>query len=517
MMKSTVLSFNPEIHPRVNTIRILTICFFTALIFLFIRTKCSPLYPFNDWVDVNAFFTMGKSMLNGKIPYRDLFEQKGPLLYLIYGIGSLISARSFLGIFILETISFTLFLYFCYKCTHLVVQNRLSLLSIPLMAFLVLNVRNFADGGSAEEFCLPFLMISIYHLIKIFREETPTKTNPRIFLLNGFITGCVICIKYSLLGFWIGWIIALGIFFLLKKKVFYAMYVFLLFMAGTALAITPWIIYFTFHQSLSEFFNTYFLFNFKYYKNEMSILRCFRFIARQIYDGSIDKILFSLIELSGGIMLLFSSVILKNAFGKTALVLSFILLVFSVYGGGVSHLYYYFILTPFVIFGVITLIHYMSHIIGNRNISIPFLILIIILAFSTYHINYNKKLVKQKKENLFQYRFAQIISKTQNASLLNYGSLDVGLYTTTGIIPNCRYFELQNIEYAKYPLNLDEQNRYIREHRVDYVIVRYDERSDLSIFKNWYDLVAKQKQLTSGIAFCYLLYRKNTEQPSITK
>ena len=70
---------------------------FLSFLFLWIGTKSSPAYPMNDWVDANAFFTMGKGLMNGLVPYRDLFEQKGPILYFVYGIGYLLSHKSFLG------------------------------------------------------------------------------------------------------------------------------------------------------------------------------------------------------------------------------------------------------------------------------------------------------------------------------------------------------------------------------------------------------------------------------------
>ena len=62
---------------------IILYCFLTTLITLLLTTKNSPLYAFNDWMDANAFFTVGKSMMHGLIPYKDIFEQKGPFLYLL--------------------------------------------------------------------------------------------------------------------------------------------------------------------------------------------------------------------------------------------------------------------------------------------------------------------------------------------------------------------------------------------------------------------------------------------------
>ena len=59
-------------------------CFLLSFLLLMLCSKCSFLYPFNGWDDFNSFYTVGNSWAKGLIPYRDLFEQKGPLLYLIF-------------------------------------------------------------------------------------------------------------------------------------------------------------------------------------------------------------------------------------------------------------------------------------------------------------------------------------------------------------------------------------------------------------------------------------------------
>lgn len=76
-----------------------------ACLLMFFCTKSSPLYIINDWYDANAYFTMGKGMMNGAVPYRDLFDHKGPLLYLLYGIGYLIDSTGFFW-YLFDTINF---------------------------------------------------------------------------------------------------------------------------------------------------------------------------------------------------------------------------------------------------------------------------------------------------------------------------------------------------------------------------------------------------------------------------
>ena len=59
---------------------------FALLVSFAVLTVCSKnsfLYPMNDWVDVNCFFTVGRGITHGLVPYRDLYDQKGPLLYFV--------------------------------------------------------------------------------------------------------------------------------------------------------------------------------------------------------------------------------------------------------------------------------------------------------------------------------------------------------------------------------------------------------------------------------------------------
>ena len=85
-------------------------CLGAAALVLALCSKTSPLYAFNDWMDANIFFTMGKSMLSGKVLYRDVFDHKGPVLYLLYGLGWLLDHTDFIGVFVLEICGFSVFL-----------------------------------------------------------------------------------------------------------------------------------------------------------------------------------------------------------------------------------------------------------------------------------------------------------------------------------------------------------------------------------------------------------------------
>ena len=86
---------------------ILIFIFFTAFAFaiLYICTASSPRYATNPWNDANAFLTVGKAMANGLTVYKDIFEQKGPLLYLIHALACFISDTSFTGVYVMQSLS----------------------------------------------------------------------------------------------------------------------------------------------------------------------------------------------------------------------------------------------------------------------------------------------------------------------------------------------------------------------------------------------------------------------------
>ena len=83
------------------------LCVLFSAVFLLLCTKSSPLFPLNDWVDSNIYFTIGKGMMHGKVPYLDLYDQKGPVAFLLFGIASLISGGSFFGVYLLEVVAFS--------------------------------------------------------------------------------------------------------------------------------------------------------------------------------------------------------------------------------------------------------------------------------------------------------------------------------------------------------------------------------------------------------------------------
>ena len=133
-----------------------------ACLALLVATSSSPLYATNFWTDTNIYFTIGRGMTRGLMPYRDLFDHKGPLLFMLYALGAAISDTSFIGVFALEALSLAAAVYAGWRTVRLFGEGRLTLLAMPLLAAATCCCTAFTQGGSAEEFALPALAVGIY-------------------------------------------------------------------------------------------------------------------------------------------------------------------------------------------------------------------------------------------------------------------------------------------------------------------------------------------------------------------
>ena len=468
--------------------------FLVAFIILLITSKNSFLYPFNDWVDANSFFTVGKSMFNGLVLYKDIFEQKGPLLYLIYGIGYLISHKTFYGVFVLEVISFTIFLYYVHKIFIMFFDKRYSLVLIPSLAVVITTSSLFVQGGSCEEFCLPFIGISLYYYIKHFKEKE--LTNKEIFI-NGLIAGLVLMTKYTLLGFWIGFCLFIGINLIYKKEYKKLIIYGLVFLLGMLIPFLVGVIYFLINGALKDFIDVYFIFNITAYGSNENY-------------GLIEKILHVfkycyelLIELKPlGLLMILPLVLAfitkeKNRLFRLSLVgLAYITFFFIAFG---LKAYIYYHLPVFVLaiilnesFMVGIFKKYTDKIINKKIFIILLIIYYIGLGLLTYRYANYKEYIFMKKEDFVQYKYAKYINKKKNATMLNMGYLDIGVYTMTGIVPNTRFFEVHNITYDKFKDNLDEMEKYVRNKKIDFIVyAAYDEVDPPRYIYDNYKLVYK--------------------------
>lgn len=480
-------------------------CLIISFFSLLICTKNSPLYPFNNWVDENVFFTVGKGWAHGLIPYKDLFEQKGPLLYLLFMIGYFMSNHSFFGIFILEVISLSVCLYYVYKISKLFLKGKYAIYILPLFSAIVVSSSFFVHGGSAEEFCFPLVSISFYYLLRHF---TKRELSYKELFINGFIAGCISMIKFNLLGFWFAFMMSIFISTIKRKQIKKSLYSCAIFLLGMSIPILVFCFYFISVHGFREFIDAYILFNIGGYTIKMSVMqrlmKIFNIVKQQV---SASFIIFNLIDV-GVLYFILNSKLIKSILGRISIVLVILFSAFGIYWGTYTFPYYFLFLVYFIVLGLIALFYQLFN---HKNLSktkysIIFLIILLISILQLMRSN-NISFMKNKKEDLVQYKFAEVINKKKNPTLLNYGALDGGFYFAADVIPNTVYFHALNGIVPNMQETLLEE---ISSQKFDFIVIRcygnYDPRNQ-EIYDH-YKLKKKEKEELEGIKFTYYLYEK---------
>ena len=105
------------------------------------------------------------------------------------------------------------------------------------------------------------------------------------------------------------------------------------------------------------------------------------------------------------------------------------------------------------------------------------------------------------KEELPQFRFAEIIRHSEDRSLLNHGFLDGGFYFAAESLPEQRFFCTLNNDL---PEMTDEHRACIREGKTAFVVTRMRELED----SENYQLVDQASMLFEGRSWDYYLYQR---------
>ncbi len=496
--------------------------FCVALVSVSVCSLSSPLYPFNDWVDANCFFTVGKSMLYGIVPYRDLYEQKGPLLYALYALCYPISHRTFLGGWLLEVAAAWAFLSLAWK-SHLLLTGERDPIFLFLTAALVYTVPAFLKGGSAEELSLPLLMVSFYYGLRCIclnRELTGREA-----FLVGLSSGAVLWIKYSMLGFYLGFILVPAYRMLWKGRAMRLIQLLGLIVLGVAAASLPVLIYFACNHALSFLWEAYFYNNLFVYGKASSLMNT----ARGLASGLASMLTFN----DATILLLLVSInTLWREKNRALAIHVFLCFAFAfglIYAGGINLKYYSEILCVFIPLGVTQLLKlcHSSQMMtrngegeiidadcrGKEKGRLPVIqrpgfgrisrILIPILFTLSLFGSENSYMLFHKRSEMPQFIFAETLKEEKDATLFNYGALDIGLFTTADILPSTRYFCMLNLPSEEM---VTEMEHYMRDGVTKYIVSR-----GLEVNSPCYRLLQTAEFMDNGTLYPYYLYIRSTE------
>lgn len=241
-----------------KAIRVMCVLTIFLIAFLFSLTARSQLFvKYTDLVDSSVFQYIARSILEGNVPYRDTFDHKGPLLYLLNVLGLSISPR--FGIWFIELITLFFSFFLMYKLANLFCEKITAVFVV--MAILPVLQEYFQGGNFSEEYALPFICGGLYIFSDYFVNGKITIW--RLILCGAFF-GAVLLLRVNMIAIWVVMCIGVLIECISKKKSFQMVGFLVWFLVGALVIIMPFIVWFLWHGALRDFWESYFVFNVVY-------------------------------------------------------------------------------------------------------------------------------------------------------------------------------------------------------------------------------------------------------------
>lgn len=493
-----------------------------SAVLLFVCSKNSIIYPMNEWTDVNVFFSVKDSMFHGNVLYRDIFEHKGPFLYLvIYSLAHYLGDCYF-TIYLFECFANALFVFFGTKIILLYDEDasRFKIFLYALcLEYCLCTAFAFLFGGTVEEL---YLWMSTYGLYITLRHLKSNQYYTAIELvLTGVLCGSIFWTKYSVLGFYAGLVLFVIYWNLTQKNWIRLGKTCLLFLSGFAITCIPELIYCLATHSLMDMINVYFIGNIlghhtstysSSYRYELckEILMDFVLIIM-----SMSGLIATITKRYRNFMFLVIITLMTTILASCSLVSfhrNYIIQIFTFIPLGIAayrlftvrwiyktiiasiilivHLFisteYCILHSPFI--GIEpNVLFWQEYIRMVAKALIPVLFLcilanykeqqhrptisgiasvciLIVITIACYLI---RDPIYFRKQSYPQMQFAKIIKQVENANILVYKMFDHGFFRVSGLYPQVKYF--CSLELEPDDRN-EERSNYIKDEIVDFII-----------------------------------------------
>jgi len=432
-------------------------------------------------------------MTQGYLPYVDLFDHKGPILFFIEALGWLIRPDR-LGNFFIQWVFMVANLTLIFKIGQLFLSKKWSW--VPIFFFLLILTVTFEGGNLTEEYCLPFLFLPLYLALKSFKEESKEKAQhpPLYALIYGICFTLIIFIRLNNAVI-IGAIILVIMINLLINKAYRNFFDNVLtFLSGSIFIFSVIAIYFLINHAFGEMLYATFIFNFVYAESSKGISTITDLVYFFYY---VSPVIFS------GIMGLYYCLEKEKKTIGLLLTVASAVTFFSLSMGG-NYYHYFTLTTPCFVLGIVLFIDRTLKK-GKelwqkkyRIIRIGVLILFLITSGIYMSLSYLATqeladlIITQPEKEYYDTALstANLIPLADRNSVLGY-SVPAGWFIMTDIMPCYKYFTLQEWWGLYDPNVITQTNEILEENPPKWIVMANNEQTNQKI----YDILAAKYQL----------------------
>lgn len=219
----------------------------------------NPLIEAYYQLDSSVYQYIGRLITEGYVPYKDVFDHKGPIFYLWYALGYAIYPMT--GQWILEVVCLFCGLSLIYQIARKYISNWIFF----LLSFSILLAMPSLDTiGNTESLSFLFIFFLIFALYNFICQG---KLSLLTAVLVGFSSGCLLLIKPTHLAMAVFFCLYVFVSFLYHKQYAKLANFSVYALVGGLVPVLGCVGWLWYHSALMDFWQDYFVFNVVYMNN----------------------------------------------------------------------------------------------------------------------------------------------------------------------------------------------------------------------------------------------------------
>ena len=246
-------------------------CVLLVIAWLFVTVfsyTTSPLFHvWGNTPDSPIFQIIGKYWAEGYVPYRNLWDMKGPYILFVNALGYALTGTK-TGVYLIQCLSLFLTLAVIFRTFLLRFSNGwsflLTILSLAGLSYI------YEGGNMTEEYILLPLSLSFYYILRwvdLYDKGRAVRHLPMCAFLYGMVLGlCLMSRLTNALGLCSA-VAVIAVTLLCRREFKNLLANVGMFVLGFGLATIPFVIYFFAHAALQDMWNATFLFALGYAGN----------------------------------------------------------------------------------------------------------------------------------------------------------------------------------------------------------------------------------------------------------
>ena len=428
-----------------------------ATVILLLVSADSWTHGLYDHHDSATFFASGKAWMNGMVPYVDFSDSKGPLLWLIYGVGYLLSPHTVRGVFWLTCLCYAFIFWWLYKTAGIYLADRRKAMLASMVTALSIFFPVVRYETRAEDFALFFLVWGLYHVCRLLHDtacDRPQQTR-RAAIVLGIGMAATLLIKYNVAA-----VLGVMAMFVLHDawRHHTGLWRTLGWMAlSSALLLAPFVAYMLAVGCLDDFLNEYFLVNMQVVARQHAAMRhpIFLLIGHRYTVG--------LYLLVGAVSAL---VVAWYARQYRAFVAVIFAATLALTVSNAFWLYYYAICGCFLCFGIVALFKVLAVQFSRWQVAAN-AAAVVLVVLGMHLASDESWWFRHGTESQVYDRYVSVMSRVKQPTLIYYNTCTYGYGVPVGSLPGCKYWTSQS---GATPAMVDDQLQAIKNRRADFVL-----------------------------------------------